>query len=105
MDWDDAVAQVQPALKLLLVADGKHWVRTTEGGKVTGGLTVGDDTCYAQLLGSLDGCVSQEEFLVYLAILHWVDVVQWRLILLCLLGNAGHGLHCFHWILTTCRFA
>ena len=63
-----------------------------KGSKVACGLaalTVGDDAGYAQLLGCLDGSVRQEEFLVYLAILHRVDVVQRRLVLLCLLGDAG----------------
>ena len=63
VDGDDTEAQIQPALRLLIIADCKNRVRSTEGSKMTYRLarqTVGDDTGNTELACSVDGSVSQE---------------------------------------------
>jgi len=108
MDWNNTIAQVQPALKLLLVTDGKHRIRTTERSQAAGSLTrltIGDDAGNAQLLGCLDSSMSQEELLVNLSILHRINVVERRLVLLCLFGDARHSLNSLYRILTASCFA
>ena len=79
MNRNDAIAQVQPALKLLPIADGKYRIWATEGSQVACGLTgftISDDTSHAQLLGSFNSSVSQKEFLVYFTATHRIDVVK-----------------------------
>ena len=105
MNWNNTIAQIQPALKFLLIADCQYRIWATEGCQVAcslTGLTIGNNTSNTQLLSSLNGSMSQEELLVNHTIFHWINIIQWRLILLCLLSNTCHGLHSFYRILTAC---
>ena len=103
-----SVAEIEPALQFLLVADGKHGCGATEGCKVAGSqsrCTVGDDTLHAHRLCGFDGAVGEE--LPHCAVGRhgYDDVVLPHLVLLSLFGYLRHGAHSLDGVVARCCLA